>query len=269
MKMLRQGTAITVVVGPFLDKADGLTPLAAVSDQSANGSLVKNGTGGAITAASWAHIANGHYAVGLSTAHTDTVGRLRLSFSLAGTYCPVWEDWEVLPQAVYDALIAGSANLPASVAAYATGQDPAAQLASQFAALPSASSNGAAAATAILATPGNKISTDSGGRVMSDVTEWKDGAVPTPSTTGVPITEASKAVTYATTFSVTSGGAAVKGEALSVRNAAGPVATVYTGASGTAVVELKVGSYSVVPLFHQAAAVNFTVTGAATVSVAI
>jgi len=104
MKFLRQSTAVTVPVGPFLDKADGLTALAALADQSANGRLVKNGTGGAITAASWAHDGNGHYLVGLSTAHTDTLGRLRLDFGLAGTYCPVWEDWTVLPAAAWDEL---------------------------------------------------------------------------------------------------------------------------------------------------------------------
>jgi hypothetical protein len=106
MRFLRQSTAATAIVGPFLDKTDGVTPRTALADQSAVGRLVKAGTGGAFAAASWAHDALGHYLVGLSTAHADTLGRLRLSFSDPTTYAPVWEDFTVLSAAVYDSLFA-------------------------------------------------------------------------------------------------------------------------------------------------------------------
>lgn len=109
MRFLRQSTAATAIVGPFVDKTDGITPKTALADQSANGRLVKAGTGAAFTAASWAHDALGHYLVGLSTAHTDTVGRLRLSFSDPTTYAPVWEDFTVLSAAVYDSLFGATA----------------------------------------------------------------------------------------------------------------------------------------------------------------
>src|SRR3954447_27080630 len=101
MQDLRQGTAVVVVVGPFVDKTTAL-PITTLTDQSAGGRLVKNGTGGAITVTSWAHDAQGHYLVGLSTAHTDTIGRLRLSFYDPATYLPVWEDYRVLSPAIYD-----------------------------------------------------------------------------------------------------------------------------------------------------------------------
>jgi hypothetical protein len=109
MRFVRQSTAATVTVGPFIDKTDGVTAETGLADQSANGRLVKNGTGAAFTASSWAHDAQGNYLVGLSTSHTDTIGRLRLSFSDAATYCPVWEDFMVLDEAVYDVLFGTTA----------------------------------------------------------------------------------------------------------------------------------------------------------------
>jgi hypothetical protein len=108
MRFLRQSTAVAPIVGPFLG-TDGLTPNTGLADQSANARLVKSGTGAAFAAASWAHDALGHYLVGLSTAHTDTLGRLRLAFSLPATYAPVWEDFTVLSAAVYDSLFGATA----------------------------------------------------------------------------------------------------------------------------------------------------------------
>jgi hypothetical protein len=107
VKFLRKSTAQTIAAGPFLDVADGLTPLTALSSQA--GRLVKNSTGAAFTAASWAHDGDGVYAVGLSTAHTDTVGSLRLGFSVPGTFVPVWEEFTVLDAAVYDWLFGATA----------------------------------------------------------------------------------------------------------------------------------------------------------------
>lgn len=119
MIFLRQSTAVVVPVGPFPDRTTAL-PLTALADQSANGRLVKGSTGAAFTAASWAYDAAGQYLVGLSTAHTDTVGRVRLSFSDPTTYLPVWEDFAVLSAAVYDVLfgtVAPSTHTAAAVQA--------------------------------------------------------------------------------------------------------------------------------------------------------
>jgi hypothetical protein len=119
MRYLRQSTAATVIVGPIVDRTTAL-PLTGLSDQSANGRLVTNGTGATFTASSWAHDGGGHYLVGLSTSHTGTVGRLRLSFALDATYLPAWEDFTVLSAAVYDVLfgtVAPSTHTAASVQA--------------------------------------------------------------------------------------------------------------------------------------------------------
>src|SRR4051812_28806625 len=99
MRKLRQSTAVVVPVGPFLG-LDGLTPVTTLTSQT--GRLVKGATGAAFTPTSWAHDANGHYLVGLSTTHTNTLGKARLSFSDPATYAPVWEDFDVVSAAAYD-----------------------------------------------------------------------------------------------------------------------------------------------------------------------
>lgn len=108
MQFLRQSTAVTIMVGPFADKTTALA-LTALTDQSANGRIVKGSTGAAITASSWAHDAAGIYAVGLTTSHTDTVGRLRISFYDAATYLPTTVEFSVLSAAVYDWLFGATA----------------------------------------------------------------------------------------------------------------------------------------------------------------
>lgn len=113
MNFLRQGTAATAVIGPFLSAADGLTPVTTlVLAEDANASLVSNGAGSAFVPSSWTHIANGHYAVGLTAAHTANCGELRLDYSNPGSYGAVYDDWVVLPQAIYDSLILGILPIP-------------------------------------------------------------------------------------------------------------------------------------------------------------
>jgi len=103
VKHLRQSTPVVIPVGPFPDRTTAL-PLTALADQSANGRLIKNGVGGTVTVTSWAHDAQGTYLVGLSAAHTDTIGRLRVSLSDPATYLPTWEEFAVLSPAVFDVL---------------------------------------------------------------------------------------------------------------------------------------------------------------------
>lgn len=97
---LRQSTAVTVTVGPFIG-TDALTESTALSSQT--GRVVKNGTSSSLTPSSWSHQENGNYAVGLSTSHTDTIGLLRVRFQSSASYLPVWADFEVLHANVYDA----------------------------------------------------------------------------------------------------------------------------------------------------------------------
>jgi hypothetical protein len=117
MKFLKQSTSAVVPMGPFLDKTDGVTLKADATcitdiDHATTGIfLIKNGGTGAIrhqnVTASVAD-AYGMMLVTLDTTDTNTLGRLRLCFAKAATYVPVWEDFQVLPAAVFDALVTGN-----------------------------------------------------------------------------------------------------------------------------------------------------------------
>jgi hypothetical protein len=110
LKYLRQATAQTVVVGPFVAVADGATPVTTLTTGSTlNGRAVSNGTGAAYAPATFAHDANGYYLAPLAVGDVPAVGRFRLEFSGPLTYFPVWEDFAVLAAAVYDALFGTAA----------------------------------------------------------------------------------------------------------------------------------------------------------------
>jgi len=112
-RILKQSTAVTLPMGPFLDKADGFTAKTALTTQT--GRYTYNATGASFTAASWAHDNNGMYLVGLSATHTASLGHLRVHFHDAATYLPVWEDYIVVPAMVYDSMVAGTDVLQADV----------------------------------------------------------------------------------------------------------------------------------------------------------
>jgi hypothetical protein len=109
---LRQNTAATISFGPFLDKTDGVTSESAVSTTmvvkfSKNGSaLAARSSTDTIT-----YDADGYYLVPIATTDTNTLGRLRMTATDTSTFCSVWQDYMVLPQAVYDSLISGTSSL--------------------------------------------------------------------------------------------------------------------------------------------------------------
>lgn len=114
---LKQSTAATERLGPFLDTADGFTPKTALTIQKADVKLSKDG--GAFAAASAdqgasnvgaPHDADGYYAVSLNTTDTATLGRLKAEVTKTGAL-PVWQEWMVVPANVYDALVGGSDKL--------------------------------------------------------------------------------------------------------------------------------------------------------------
>lgn len=102
---LRQSTAATVVLGPFVDNADGYTAETGLTISQADIRLSKNGTAFAQTnnAAGATHMENGHYSVPLDTTDTDTLGRLRVAVNESGAL-PVWQDFMVVPANVWDSM---------------------------------------------------------------------------------------------------------------------------------------------------------------------
>lgn len=109
MRYLRQSTTATVVVGPFLNPTDAVTPVTELTDQSASARLVKNGAGTPLSLQSWSHDGAGHYVAGLPASATDTIGRLRIRFADPTRYLPVWEDYSVVSAQVYDSLFGSTA----------------------------------------------------------------------------------------------------------------------------------------------------------------
>ncbi|HRS28491.1 MAG TPA: hypothetical protein P5255_09515 [Phycisphaerae bacterium] len=109
MTWLRQGTEVTVKLGPFVDAADGATAETALSIDQADIRLSK--AGGAFDEThvedGAAHDEAGWYDVTLDADDTDTLGELVVSVQVAGAL-PVWERYTVVPAEVYDAVIGGT-----------------------------------------------------------------------------------------------------------------------------------------------------------------
>lgn len=109
---LKQSTAATIVLGPFVDSGDGVTPETGLTISQADIRLSKNGGAFAQTnnAAGATHMENGNYSVPLDTTDTGTLGRLRVAVYESGAL-PTWQDFMILPANVYDSIVAGSDNL--------------------------------------------------------------------------------------------------------------------------------------------------------------
>lgn len=113
MKYLRQSTAATIVIGPFLDDTDGKTAETALTLSQADVLLHKHdGTSIAQKndATSATHRSSGYYTVPIDATDTATLGRLRVIVSEAGAL-PVWDDYHVIDEPVYDALFRGTETI--------------------------------------------------------------------------------------------------------------------------------------------------------------
>lgn len=106
---LRQSTAVTVKLGPFVDDADAKTAETALTISQADIRLSKNGGAYAQTnnIAGATHDAAGWYGVPLDATDTNTLGRLVVSVAETGALA-VWREFLVLPANVYDGLVLGS-----------------------------------------------------------------------------------------------------------------------------------------------------------------
>src|SRR5687768_7087164 len=105
---LKQSTAKTLKIGPFVDSTDGFTAETALTIAQADVQLSKND--GAFAqkndATSATHDAAGFYGVPLNTTDTATLGRLLISIQEAGAL-PVFVECWVYQANVYDSLFAG------------------------------------------------------------------------------------------------------------------------------------------------------------------
>lgn len=113
LKLLKQSTAVTEKIGPFLDATDGVTEETGLATGGTE--ISKNGGAFATGPTLGTHDAEGYYPISLTTSHTDTLGRLRVKSHDSTTHLPVWEDYMVVPANVYDALVGGSDYLDVSL----------------------------------------------------------------------------------------------------------------------------------------------------------
>lgn len=102
---LKQSTAITVALGPFLDETDGKTVESGLTISQADVRLSKNGGAFAQVneSTSASHMENGYYSKDLNTTDTGTLGRLKIHVHESGAL-PVWLDYMIVPANVWDSL---------------------------------------------------------------------------------------------------------------------------------------------------------------------
>lgn len=112
---LKQNTAVTKKIGPFVDSSDGDTAETALTINQANVRLSKNG--GVFAQKNDANACTydeeGHYNCQLDATDTNTLGTLTLSVKVTGAL-RVRHDFEVIPANVYDSLF-GSDKLQVDV----------------------------------------------------------------------------------------------------------------------------------------------------------
>lgn len=112
---LKQSTSAVVLVGPVLDASGVAVTTAVIGDFT----LSKNGTSATMSGNTISHSHNGHYAITLTAANTDTIGRLTISVNNTAQAMPVFR-WDICQPSVYDAFFANAVNTTGGLPA-ATG----------------------------------------------------------------------------------------------------------------------------------------------------
>jgi len=153
-QFLKQSTAHTFRIGPFVDSTDGVTAETGLTIAQADMQISKAGGAFAQTSASptTTHDVDGWYQCPLTSTDTNTVGSLTVQIVMAGAL-PVWKEFVVMPANVYDSLVGGTDLLDVNTAQWL----------------------GTACATPTVA-----------GVPEIDVTHWNGTAVATPDTAGYP-----------------------------------------------------------------------------------
>lgn len=105
MQYLKQSTAVTLKIGPFLDDTDGKTAETMLTIVQADVKLSKNGGDIAqkTEATSCTHDELGIYGCPIDATDTATLGRLQLWVHESGAL-PVWHEYMVVPTNIYDSL---------------------------------------------------------------------------------------------------------------------------------------------------------------------
>ena len=107
---LQANTETIVIVGPFVDVADGFTPETGVTLSGADeAELLKHNTATvtSISGATWAAVTNcdGYYALTLTSSLLDTEGLITVIVQDDSVCLPVKMTWQVVAQAAWASLI--------------------------------------------------------------------------------------------------------------------------------------------------------------------
>ena len=107
-QFIKQSTAITVMMGPFVDNIDGSTAKTSLTLSQSDIRLSKNGGDPAQKneASNAVHKENGYYAVYLDATDTNTLGRLKVMVSPA-TALNVTQDFMVISAGSYANVVEG------------------------------------------------------------------------------------------------------------------------------------------------------------------
>jgi len=106
---LKQSTAYTIKLGPFVDEDDGKTAETALTIAQASVRLSKNGGDMAQKneATTCVHDELGYYNCTIDDTDTNTVGILKIMVHVSGAL-PVWQDLQILPANVYNSIVGGT-----------------------------------------------------------------------------------------------------------------------------------------------------------------
>lgn len=109
--ILREATAVDVLIGPFVDSGDGDTEETALTIEDSDVKLSKNGqaAGDKSDVTTCAHDADGFYNCELDATDTNTIGNLVLYVHVAGALA-VRHEFQVVATEIYDALFASDAD---------------------------------------------------------------------------------------------------------------------------------------------------------------
>lgn len=110
MRLLKQSTATTLLLGPFVDETDGKTAETALTISQSDVLLWKEG-GTTLAqkndATSCTHRSNGLYTCPVNTTDTGTLGTLIVSVHESGAL-PIRQDYLVVPANIYNSWVLGT-----------------------------------------------------------------------------------------------------------------------------------------------------------------
>lgn len=118
---LKQSTAVTIRLGPFVDATDGVTEETGLGAMGVEISKNHGAFGARNSATATAHDAEGWYSCELDATDTGTLGPLIVKAHAAATHLPVWREFMVMPANEYDSLVSGTDALDVEVASMAAG----------------------------------------------------------------------------------------------------------------------------------------------------